>query len=51
MNKNGLTRDRRYEKIGFLHMKKKQHKDNGADQRLCFRYTDNTIPLHPRQHN
>ena len=29
----------RHEKIGFLHMRK---------QRLCFRYTDSTIPLLPK---
>ena len=22
--------------------------DHEADQRLCFRYTDSTIPLHPK---
>ena len=41
----------RREKTGFLHM---QNKDAGqlrgnreADQRLCFRYRDSTIPLLP----
>ena len=30
----------RHEKTGFLHMQK-----TDADQRLCFHYTDSTIPL------
>ena len=46
MNKVGLTREPRYEKIGFLHMQKS--KDYAADQRLCFPYLDNTIPLLPK---
>ena len=38
----------RLEKIGFLHMQKNadQLRSNcAAHQRLCFRYTDSTIPL------
>ena len=31
----------RYEKTGFLHIRKQTRE---ADQRLCFRYTDSTIP-------
>ena len=51
----------RYEKTGFLHMRKQtafcicenknadQLRGNReADQRLCFRYTDSTIPLLPK---
>ena len=43
----------RREKTGFLNMRKKKNADqlrgNGeADQRLCFRYTDSTIPLLPK---
>ena len=47
-----------YEKTGFLHMRKNKDADQlrgnredqlrgyrEADQRLCFRYTDSTIPL------
>ena len=30
----------------FLHMRK-QRRRSAADQRLCFRYTDSTIPLLP----
>ena len=36
----------RREKTGFLHMRK--HRRRSADQRLCFRYTDSTIPLLPK---
>ena len=39
----------RHEKTGFLHMRKKDadqlRGNREADQRLCFRYTDSTIPL------
>ena len=35
----------RREKTGFLHMQKQRRK---ADQRLCFRFTDSTIHLHPK---
>ena len=36
-----------HEKTGFLHMRK-QRGNREADQRLCFRYTDNTIPVLPK---
>ena len=43
------TYEPRYEKTDFLHMRKKdadQLRSNcAADQRLCFRYMDSTIPL------
>ena len=46
-----LTEPRR-EKTGFSHMRKKgadQLQGNReADQRLCFRYIDSTIPLLPK---
>ena len=39
----------RREKTGFLHMQNKDadqlRGNHEADQRLCFRYTDSTIPL------
>ena len=38
----------RCEKTGFLHMRKQRRRSAShreADQRLCFRYTDSTIPL------
>ena len=39
----------RYEKTGFLHMRKQRadplRSNCAADQRVCFRYTDSTIPL------
>ena len=41
----------RYEKTGFLHMRKQRRRsasrcgNRKADQRLCFRYTESTIPL------
>ena len=34
-----------HEKTGFLHMRKQSRT---ADQRLCFRYTDSTVPLHSK---
>ena len=41
----------RREKTGFLHMEKKDANQlrgiREADQRLCFRYIDGTIPLLP----
>ena len=41
----------RYEKTGFLHMRiqrrRSASRNREADQRLCFRYTDSTIPLLP----
>ena len=41
----------RYVKTSFLHMRKQDadqlHGNHEADQRLCFRYTDSTIPLLP----
>ena len=44
-----LTLELRHEKTWFLHMRKKvadQLRSNcTADQRLCFRYIDSTIPL------
>ena len=44
-----LQYEPRCEKPGFLNMRKKdadQLRGNSeADQRLCFRYTDSTIPL------
>ena len=33
------------EKTGFLLMRKQRVRRRSADQRLCFRYTDGTIPL------
>ena len=40
----------RHEKTGFLHMRKQRRRSASreADQRLCFRYTDSTIPLLPK---
>ena len=43
----------RYEKTGFLHKRKQRRRSASrlhreADQRLCFRYTDCTIPLLPK---
>ena len=43
----------RCEKTGFLHICENKDADQlrgdrEADQRLCFRYTDNTIPLLPK---
>ena len=43
----------RYEKTGFLHICENKDADQlrgnrGADQRLCFRYSDSTIPLLPK---
>ena len=38
-----MTYEPRHEKTGFLHMRKQRLRS--ADQRLCFRYTDSTIPL------
>ena len=40
----------RHEKTGFLHICENKDADQlrgnrEADQRLCFRYTDSTIPL------
>ena len=39
-----------YEKIGFLHIENKEADQlrSNRDQRLCFRYTDSTIPLLPK---
>ena len=41
------TYEPRHEKTGFLHMPKQRRRSASpeADQRLCFRYTDSTIPL------
>ena len=43
----------RHEKTGFLHIGENKDADQlrgnrEADQRLLFRYTDNTIPLLPK---
>ena len=42
----------RREKTGILHMENKDadqlRGNREADQRLCFRYTDSTIPLLPK---
>ena len=40
----------RYEKTGFLHMRKQRRRKAllEADQRLCFLYMDSTIPLLPK---
>ena len=43
----------RCEKTGFLHICENKDADqlrgnHEADQRLCFRYTDSTIPLLPK---
>ena len=47
-----LQYEPRYEKTGFLHMRNKdadQLRSNcEADQRLCCRYSDSTIPLLPK---
>ena len=40
------TFEPRYEKTGFLLMQKQRRRS--AYQRLCFRYTDSTIPLLPK---
>ena len=45
-----ITMEPRYEENGFLPMRKKKYADQlrgnrEADQRLCFRYTDSTIPF------
>ena len=51
---NKITRlfEPRREKTGFLHMRKQRCRSASryreADQRLCFRYTDSTIPLLPK---
>ena len=49
MNVVVITFEPRHEKTGFLHMRKQRpdkHQGNHvADQGLCFRYTDSTIPL------
>ena len=37
---------RHHEKTGYLNMQKQRHRS--ADQRLCFRYMDSTIPLLPK---
>ena len=47
-----VTFEPRYEETGFLHMRKQRRVqlrgDREADQRLCFRYTDSSIPLVPK---
>ena len=45
---NQNTNEPRYEKTVFLHMRKQRRSNCAADQRLCFRYTDSTIPLLPK---
>ena len=45
-----LTNEPRRKKTGFLHMRKNKDADQlrgnrEADQRLCFRYIDSTMPL------
>ena len=47
---NKTTFEPCHEKTGFLHMRKNKDADqlrgnHEADQRLCFRYIDSTIPL------
>ena len=37
------TYEPRHEETGFLHMRKQRRRS--ANQRLCFRYIDSTIPL------
>ena len=37
-----------HEKTSLLHMRKQRRSHGEADQRLCFRYTDGTIPLLPK---
>ena len=49
---NSYANNERYAKTGFLHICENkdtdQLRDNReADQRLCFRYTDSTLPLLP----
>ena len=39
------TEEPRYEKTGFFAYAKTKTQNQEADQRLCFRYTDSTIPL------
>ena len=47
-----MTYEPRREKTGFLHMRKQRRRSASryreADQRLCFRYTDSTIPPLPK---
>ena len=45
---NVVSFEPRREKTGFLHMGKQRRGNREADQRLCFRYTDSTIPLLPK---
>ena len=47
---NNMSYESRHEKTGFLHICENKDADQlrgnrEADQRLCFRYTDSTIPL------
>ena len=49
---NNMLYEPRYEKTSFLHICENKDADqlrsnSEADQRLCFRYTDSTIPLLP----
>ena len=48
----GFSFEPRREKTGFMHMRKQRRRSASryreADQRLCFRYTDSTIPLLPK---
>ena len=50
---NKTLNEPRHEKTCFLHMRKPKAQiscavTRTADQRLCFRYTDSTIPLLPK---
>ena len=49
---NDVYYEPRREKTGFLHCENKDadqlRGDREAGQRLCFRYTDSTIPLLPK---
>ena len=40
------TNEPHHEKSNILHMRKQRRRS--ANQRLCFRYIDNTIPLLPK---
>ena len=52
MNTSTRTNELRRKKIGRLHIRKQRHRSalrySKADQRLCFRYMDSTIPLLPK---
>ena len=43
-----VTIEPRHETTGFLHMRKQRRRSASRYQRLCFRYTDSTLPLLPK---